>query len=268
MESPPFPGRCVTVRSGRSVQLRTCSTLEELSECVKLQAQVWGYEGNDIIPRRAFVVARHIGGQVIGAFDESSGELAGFAMALPGVKTGVTGLPARPYLHSHMLAVDPGWRNEGLGQQLKRFQREEALLRGLDHMEWTFDPLELKNAFLNIHKLGAVVRRYLPNFYGVSSSRLQSGLPTDRLVAEWHLNSSRVQGVLSGDPEPLPPIQERIMVPAQITVWKASGEIRLALEVQQDLCRRFQRALDHGLAVVGFRLDADGNGIYELAVWP
>jgi predicted GNAT superfamily acetyltransferase len=258
----------MTVRGGRAAVLRACETLDELGACVRMQGDVWGYEGNDIIPRRAFVVARHIGGQVIGAFDESSGLLVGFAMALPGVKPGMAGEPPRPYLHSHMLAVDPGWRNEGLGQQLKQFQRQEALSRGFDHMEWTFDPLEAKNAFLNIHSLGAIARRYLPDFYGVSSSRLQNGMPTDRLVAEWHLQSSRVAGVLAGDFGPILPVEERIMIPAQMAGWKASGDVAQALEVQQTTRKQFQQAFRAGLAVVNFCVDPAGNGIYELAAWP
>ncbi len=268
METLVPAGRRMTVRSGRAAILRACETLDELGACVKMQGDVWGYEGNDIIPRRAFVVARHVGGQVIGAFDEPAGQLVGFAMALPGVKTAATGEPPRPYLHSHMLAVDPAWRNEGLGQQLKRFQREEALARGLDHMEWTFDPLEVKNAFLNIHRLGAIVRRYLPDFYGVSSSRLQNGLPTDRLVAEWHLSSRRVAGVLAGDFGPLPPVEERIMIPAQMAGWKASGNVARALEVQQSIRKQFAQAFHAGLAAVNFRIGEDGSGIYELAAWP
>jgi predicted GNAT superfamily acetyltransferase len=268
METPVLAGRRIAVRSGRIAVVRACETLEELGACVRMQGDVWGYEGNDIIPRRAFVVARHIGGQVIGAFEEHGGALVGFAMALPGVKQGIAGAQPRPYLHSHMLAVDPGWRNEGLGQQLKRFQREEALARGIDHMEWTFDPLEAKNAFLNIHRLGAVVRSYLPDFYGVSSSRLQNGLPTDRLVAEWRLRSGRVAGVLTGDFGPLPPIEERIMIPAPMADWKASGQVAQAWEVQQTVRKQFQQAFHAGLTVVNFCIDEAGNGIYELASWP
>ncbi len=258
------------LRSGRQVELRICDTFGELDACVRLQGEVWGYEGKDIIPRRAFVVARHVGGQVMGAFEPQGGKLAGFAMALPGVKkreAGQTGAP-RAYLHSHMLAVDPAWRNEGLGQKLKRMQREEALGRGIDRMEWTFDPLEGKNAYLNIHKLGVVVRRYLPDFYGVSSSRLQNGLPTDRLLAEWNLDSDRVASRLAGDSQPLPPIKERIMIPAEMTAWKAAGEVVRAREVQQNNHRQFERAFTAGLAVVGFCRDEQGNGIYELAEWP
>lgn len=268
MPALALSGRRIAVRSGRIALLRGCESLDELGACVRMQGDVWGYEGNDIIPRRAFIVARHIGGQVIGAFEEQSGLLVGFAMALPGVKQTVTGEPPRAYLHSHMLAVDPGWRNEGLGQQLKRFQREEALSRGIDHMEWTFDPLEAKNAFLNIHRLGATVGCYLPEFYGVSSSRLQNGLPTDRLVAEWSLRSSRVAAAMAGDFGPIPLVEERIMIPAQMADWKAAGEVARALEVQRTVRKQFQQAFHAGLTVVNFCIDEAGNGIYELAPWP
>jgi predicted GNAT superfamily acetyltransferase len=262
--------RRVTLRNGRQVELRICETFDELDACVRLQGEVWGYEGNDIIPRRAFVVARHVGGQVMGGFDPETGKLAGFAMALPGVKKrepGETGVP-HAYLHSHMLAVDEAWRDGGLGQMLKLMQREEALGRGLNHMEWTFDPLEGKNAFLNIHRLGVIVRRYIPNFYGVFSSRLQNGLPTDRLLAEWHLDSSRVSSRIAGESASLPPIKERIMIPADLSAWKAAGEFVRVREVQQNNRASFERAFAAGLAVVGFVRDEQGNGIYELAEWP
>ncbi len=184
-----------------------CEGLEELGACVRLQIETWGYDESDVVPRKAFLVAQKIGGQVIGAFDsaisgggaESGAEsLVGFAFSLPGVKSG-QGEP-RAYLHSHMLAVKEGYRNHGLGTQLKLEQRREALSRGIRLMEWTFDPLEIKNAFLNIHRLGAVVREYRVNFYGLSSSRLQGGLPTDRLLAEWRLDSSRVRQFNGGSP--------------------------------------------------------------------
>src|ERR1700757_1474106 len=189
------------------ILIRTCSGHEELEACVQLQIENWGYDSSDIIPRKAFLVAQKIGGQVVGAFDTSlpgaspqggPESLIGFAMSLPGVKTGI-GEP-RPYLHSHMLAVRERYRNRGLGAKLKLEQRREALSRNIHNMEWTFDPLEIKNAHLNIHKLGAIIRSYLVNFYGVSSSRLQGGLPTDRLVAEWQLNSPWVAAILEGRP--------------------------------------------------------------------
>jgi predicted GNAT superfamily acetyltransferase len=144
-------------------------------------------------------------------------------------------------------------------------------------MEWTFDPLEIKNAFLNIHKLGAVVSRYHANFYGVSSSRLQGGLPTDRLLAEWHMDSPRVQAIIEGGKRALPDMRERvgtcieerigerIGVPASIYEWKATEAGReRALAVQLENRRKFQEAFSRGLAVVGFVRDSEGNGVFEL----
>jgi predicted GNAT superfamily acetyltransferase len=261
------------------ILIRACSGHDELEACVQLQIQTWGYDESDIIPRKAFLVGQKIGGQVIGAFDTelpgagSNGtpeSMIGFAMSLPGVKTGKNssnGSP-QPYLHSHMLAVRERYRDRGVGAQLKLEQRREALARGIRRMEWTFDPLEIKNAHLNIHKLGAVVRSYYVNFYGVSSSRLQAGLPTDRLVAEWYLDSDRVNEALEGRVAAGGEVEERILVPAAIYEWKASpGGREQALAVQVENRRRFQHAFSRGLAVVGFTRDAEGNGVFELGHW-
>ena len=254
------------------IVIRACEGFEELAACVRLQIETWGYDEGDVIPRRAFLVAQKIGGQVIGAFDSEitcsspnggPESLVGFAFSLPGVKTGAC--EPRAYLHSHMLAVKDAYRNRGLGTRLKLEQRREALARGLRYMEWTFDPLEIKNAHLNIHKLGAIVRGYRANFYGVSSSQLQGGLPTDRLLAEWRLDSSRVNAILEGNRAVTPRIEERILVPASIYQWKASEAGReLALALQSANRQKFQQAFSLGLAVLAFSLDAEGNGVFEL----
>jgi predicted GNAT superfamily acetyltransferase len=253
------------------IEIRSCVGMDEMQACVELQIETWGYDESDVIPRKAFLVAQKIGGQVLGAFDTDVAglphRLVGFAMSLPGVKTSPDSVPM-PYLHSHMLAVRPQYRNRGLGAQLKLNQRLEALSRGIRLMEWTFDPLEIKNSFLNIHKLGAVARRYLENFYGVSSSRLQGGLPTDRLVAEWWLNSPRVNAILDRGRDNLPAeetVEERITVPAKIYAWKSSEVDReRARQVQTENRGRFQGAFSRGLAVTGFTCDDEGNGIFEL----
>ena len=96
-----------------------------------------------------------------------------------------------------MLAVRKDYRNVGLGRRIKLFQRGDALERGFELIEWTYDPLEIKNSYLNIERLGAISRRYNVNQYGITSSPLQGGLPTDRLIAEWWLKSKRVQGLLA-----------------------------------------------------------------------
>ena len=261
------------------IEIRSCEGFDELEACVQLQLETWGYDPSDVIPRKAFWVAQKIGGQVIGAFSAreqgsgirgqgSASELVGFAMSLPGIKS--NGAAPRPYLHSHMLAVREAWRNRGLGAQLKLHQRREALTRGISLMEWTFDPLEIKNAYLNIKRLGVIVCEYREDFYGRSSSRLQSGLPTDRLLAEWRLDSPRVERILSnGMATGKDAAEERIAVPASISAWKAVEPDReRALEVLMENRERFKRAFAKGLAVIGFTVDGEGNGIYELGAPP
>jgi predicted GNAT superfamily acetyltransferase len=254
------------------IRIRSCSGMDEMRACVDLQIQTWGYDESDVIPRKTFLLAQKIGGQVIGAFDSDfasdesagpDGTLVGFAMSLPGLKSTPQG--PQPYLHSHMLAVRPSHRNRGLGAQLKWEQRHEALSRGIKHMEWTFDPVEIKNAFLNIHRLGAIAREYRVNFYGVSSSRLQGGLPTDRLLAEWELDTPRVEALSARRPAVERTIEERILVPASIEKWKASEATRQrAFDVQLENQQKFQQAFLRRLAVLDFSLDAEGNGVYEL----
>jgi predicted GNAT superfamily acetyltransferase len=253
------------------ILIRSCRGFEELAACVELQVDVWGYLDRDVVPRRVFTVAQKIGGQVIGAFDTAppgvnpEGEpasLVGFAMALPGISGG------RPYLHSHMLAVNPDYRNQGIGRRLKLFQREEALGRGIGRMEWTFDPLEIKNSFLNIAKLGAIVRRYASNFYGVTSSRLHGQIPTDRLYAEWWLESDWVRSILGGKPAASPAIEQEISVPHQIAHWRHSPlDQERVLDIQSRNREHFEKAFERQLAVIGFKIDPEGNGVFQLGRW-
>jgi GNAT superfamily N-acetyltransferase len=135
------------------VELRACHGIEDFRACVALQKEVWNFTDAELVPLRMFVVADKVGGQVMGAFDGNT--LVGFALSVPGTRSG------HIYLHSHMLAVRKDHRNSGLGRRLKMMQREEALARGIELIEWTFDPLEIKNAYLNIEKLGAIARRVL-----------------------------------------------------------------------------------------------------------
>lgn len=250
---------------GTEIRIAPVTELRDFEQCVDVQLAVWGYSDGDLIPKRVFIVALKIGGQVIGAFDGE--KLVGFAMSLPGVRDG------RPYLHSHMLAVLTEHRNGGLGRRMKLAQRDDALLRGFDRMEWTFDPLEIKNAHLNIARLGAIVRRYMPDFYGPSSSPLQGNLPTDRMVAEWWLRSDRVKRVLDEIGTGNPPASagnggkavERIAVPAAVYEWKRSPEQRsLALSLQTSNRLALQDAFARGLAVTGYERSSQGDGCFLL----
>jgi len=242
------------------IVVRKCEGIDELKACVALQKEVWNFDDADLVPLRIFVVGQKIGGQVIGAFDNN--QLQGFAFSIPGERGG------HPYLHSHMLAVREAWRNYGVGRRLKLAQRQDAIRQGIELMEWTFDPLEIKNAHLNLVRLGAIVRRYSVNHYGTSSSPLQGGLPTDRLVAEWWLKSKRVVNLLEHGQAPQFKVEKRIPVPAEIYSWKASAADRAkAAAVQTRNREAFLTDLPLGLAALGYERDAAGNGAFLLGRW-
>jgi predicted GNAT superfamily acetyltransferase len=245
-----------------SIVIRKCDQLEEMLACVALQKDVWNFTDAELVPLRMFVVAEKVGGQVIGAFDGEGGEMAGFALAIPGVRGG------HSYLHSQMLAVRKPYQNAGLGRRIKLFEREDALARGFELIEWTFDPLEIKNAYLNIERLGAVARRYSVNQYGITSSPLQGGLPSDRLVAEWWLKSKRVEILLQAGKKPPVETLTTISVPAQIYDWKASPTTRSQAKEVQDRNRdQFVKAFADGLAVLGYERNQLGSGKFLLGRW-
>lgn len=249
-----------TVPEIERITIRNCSGIDEFKACVALQKEVWNFDDLDIVPLRMFVVSEKIGGQIIGAF--GGDHLVGFAFSIPGSRNG------HPYLHSHMLAVREAFRNYGLGRKLKLAQREDAIAKGIDLLEWTFDPLEIKNAYLNLVRLGAIVRRYSVNHYGLSSSPLQGGLPTDRLVAEWWLKSRRVTNLLEKNEPPKFAIERKIAVPAQIYGWKGSDVDRpKAAEVQKRNRQEFLTSFRQGLAALGYERDAEGNGSFLLGRW-
>jgi predicted GNAT superfamily acetyltransferase len=171
------------------IEVKPLTHSEQFRGAVELQKTIWGFDDVDLLPVRFFIVVTKIGGQAFGAYDGN--KMVAFCIAIPGIKRGTT-----TYLHSHMLGVLRDYRDYGIGRILKLRQREEALSRGIYLIEWTFDPLELKNAYFNIERLGCIVRRYVRNQYGISSSRLQGGLPTDRCTAEWWINTERVRAAI------------------------------------------------------------------------
>jgi predicted GNAT superfamily acetyltransferase len=222
------------------IEVRHCHSLAELDECVRLERSTWG---EDItVPAAIFVVARHSGGQVLGAFD--GGQLIGFTLALAGLRG------AQRFLHSHMTAVLPAYQNRGVGRRLKLFQRQDAIKRGIPLVEWTFDPLEPKNAHFNLVRLGAVVRRYIPDCYGVTRSPLHAGLPTDRLVAEWWLDSERVRGILADNPLPAKGQPERVSLPCGIAQMKMNDRAA-GLRIQSAVRAEFREWFSRGYLATG-----------------
>jgi predicted GNAT superfamily acetyltransferase len=217
------------------IEIRDCTTLEEYEECVRVEHITWGPELAE--PTGMFAVAHHTGGQVFAAFDGA--KMVGFTLAVAGTRAGKT------FLHSHQTAVLPEYRDRGVGRRLKLFQREDALRRGINLVEWTFDPLELRNAHFNLVRLGAVARRLIPNCYGITKSPLHSGLPTDRLVAEWWLESARVKAILENAPLPGKGAAERVPLPANIAEIKAQDPEE-AIRVQTGLRGRLLRAFAEG----------------------
>jgi predicted GNAT superfamily acetyltransferase len=233
--------------------IRPCRNLKELSAAVKIQEEVWGYSERELYPLRLFVNLARIGGHVLGAFT-GEGRLVGFVASMPAWHAG------RHYYHSLSLGVLPRHENQGLGRALKWAQRRAALRAGVHLIEWTFDPLRAKNAYLNIQRLGATARCYLPDYYGHVDSRLQRGLPSDRLIAAWELKSPRVKRAAAGKlprsakRQPLAEVQ--IPADAGALVRSRPQEARAwQLRVREQLQTYFAQ----GLAITGFAFDRNSS---------
>jgi len=161
----------------KQIKIRSLYTIEELEEVRRLESRIWGE--SDSIPTHQTITAVKNGGLVLGAYCD--GRLIGFQYSFPGFNG------QSVYLCSHILGTDEQFRNKGIGEQLKQAQRDEALKLGYSLITWTYDPLESINGYLNIGKLGGVVSTYIPNCYGEMDDLLNSGLPSDRFLVEWHI---------------------------------------------------------------------------------
>lgn len=205
----------------------------EFRRLEELQLQIWGFPEREVVPYHQFLAAAEAGGVVLGAFD---GDLmVGFSYAFPAWQDG------RLLLWSHMTGVLPAYQGRGLGPLLKWEQRRRALALGYTLIRWTFDPLQAHNAYFNLHKLGALATRYLPECYGEMGDRVNRGIPSDRLLAEWYLDSPRVRARCgegeAGEPTPWPRVR-RVNVPARIGDLKESdpeGARRERLRVRGEL---------------------------------
>lgn len=243
------------------IVIRKCQSLADFHLCVALQREIWQEDDLEIEPVTAFVVAANTGGQVLGAFQGD--RLVGYTLAVAAIRDGV------PYLHSHMAGVHADFRDRSIGRLLKLAQRDEALSRNLRLICWTFDPLEFRNAYFNLNRLGAICRQYLPNFYGVTSSPLHRGMPTDRLFAEWHLDSPRVMAVAAGAPVPIPASNALIEMPPALcnnpspTAGSSTNEL---LKTQERLRNKFTKYFQRNYAAVAVSGDPATRG-YVLCPW-
>jgi len=243
------------------ITVRKCGALEEFHACVELQRKVWGELDLEIEPVTGFVVAAHTGGQVLGAFEGD--KLVGYTLALVGFREGIV------YLHSHHTGVHQEYRDRGVGRRLKLFQREEALSRGIRSVQWTFDPLELHNAHFNLNRLGAICQHYKPNLYGITTSPLHRGLATDRLLAQWQLDSPRViaaiNGLANGVAKEAPGAAAEIELPGDLERWKQSAPEQMK-GAQDRIRAEFTNWFARGYAAVGIRQTPTGAA-YLLDPW-
>jgi Uncharacterized conserved protein len=179
----------------KEIQIRECTTVDELAECVQLQRDVFALPELEISPVRHLIVTKNAGGFTLGAF--SDGVLIGFVLSVPAFLRGERAF------YSHMTAVRQDFQGHGVGSGLKWAQRERSLAEAVKYIKWTFEPVKSRNAYFNLEKLGAVVREYASNFYGTdystaSDSGEKIGLASDRLFAEWDLESEKVQQFAAG----------------------------------------------------------------------
>jgi predicted GNAT superfamily acetyltransferase len=226
------------------IEIREVWEVDELAECVALQRAVFALPEIEISPVRHFVVTTRAGGFTLGAFVEN--KLIGFVLSVPAF------LGNNKFFYSHMTAVGPAFQSYGIGGRLKWAQREKALEKGVGFIKWTFQPVQARNAFFNLEKLGAVVREYQPNFYGTdySTSHEQDGkhgLDSDRLFAEWHLESEKVVALSKGES-----FAERAEVKKTIEIpndWNAlvKENPRKAIVEQTRIKNEFQAAFAEGL---------------------
>jgi len=238
--------------------LDTAVTIEEPREPARLiaiedlQERAWEMEPRGIVPGTLMGIIASGGGVLLAAYDRDHGDRPiGFVLGLLARRDG------RLYHASHMLATDPAYQGRGIGAALKRRQRDVALAQGLDLMTWTFDPLIARNAYLNLHKLGAISRTYYEDYYGPMDDRFNGGLPTDRLLVEWRLNDPVPPVPLSLPAPPTPilvaeggkPILrlERALVGAPLSVW-VPGDSTAIKERDPAAALDWRLALRHALS--------------------
>jgi predicted GNAT superfamily acetyltransferase len=236
------------------IVIRECTAIDELDNCIRLQREVFGLPDLEISPRRHLIVSRQAGGWTLGAFVDE--QLVGFVHHLAGVRG------SEIFGYSHMMAVAPAYQNKGVGARLKWSQRERAIQEGRSFIRWTWDPMQARNAYFNLNRLGVTVSSYAENFYGtdyVTSPALTGaeppGIDSDRLFAHWQLQSHRVTDLANGaatagDTVPTKP-EAMIDIPAN---WTKLCKENPGQAKQEQLRVRgeFQKAFASGLIAAAF----------------
>lgn len=246
-----------------AVSIRQVETHAEYAACEELSRAVWGAADRNVVPRELLLTVQLNGGQVQGAFTADA-SLVGFVFGFLGRRED------QLRLCSHQLAVRPEYRGRGIGVRLKLAQRDEALRRGLELITWTFDPLEARNAYLNLHRLGAIARRYERDHYGVMDDTLNRGLPSDRLEAEWWITRpgrdersapTQAAALLSADADEVPMAPDLDLARAQAVLIQVPTDFQELKRRDPDLARRwrlasrsaFEAAIQAGLQATDFR---------------
>jgi chorismate synthase len=212
-------------RATSSYTIRNLQSDHEYRAALALQQLTWGTDFSELIPVTMLKLAQRLGGIAAGAFTADD--------SLVGIVFGVTGVVSGAPVHwSDLLAVHPDWRNRGIGEALKWFQRDSLLQQSVRRVQWTFDPLESRNAHVNFGRLGAVADEYVRDFYGASDSPLHAGIGTDRLIVTWQLDSERVAAHQAGAAERLAGLADAPLVNPVVRTRDTSGssEPRLDLD--------------------------------------
>jgi predicted GNAT superfamily acetyltransferase len=250
------------------VQIRLVRTHDEFAACEAMSRDIWGAAERNVVPRELLLTMQHNGGLVHGAF-LPQGRLVGFCFAFLGMRDG------QLRLCSHQLGVLPEFRGSGIGIALKQAQRYDAVRRGYELVTWTFDPLEARNAYINLHRLGCIARVYDRDHYGPMEDNLNRGLPSDRFEAEWWLSRAKpasppdpqVMLRVGTDGEPVrvhldlgPRTTALIEVPPDFQEVKRTS-FELGLRWRMESRAAFEAALAAGLIAIDFRRD----GSYVMA---
>jgi predicted GNAT superfamily acetyltransferase len=236
--------------------IRECSSIQDFRQCIELERAVWRDEDIGIMPIRLYMISKACNAPTIGAF-EASGRLVGF------VHTMIALIDGKVVYHSHLAAVVEDLRHQDIGFRMKLAQRQHAINAGVPLIIWTFDPLQSRNAHLNINKLGAVIRRYEINYYSEGLSTVfDAQVPSDRVFAEWWVSSPHVQSALAGNRPSVKDPARSVLIPEDINKVRASSvdeHLKWRMRVRGD----FQNALAGGLIVRGFER-TDGTSRYLL----